>query len=238
MTALWVVGLSWCVCCDNPDNGGTLPVDSSTFVDNRDNQIYKKVIIGGKIWMGQNLNYRPITGNSWCYENDNSMCNQYGRLYDWATAIGIDTSYNKTWWGGRGGGVIQGVCPFGWYLPSMQDWRGLLNAVGFYGAADKLKSRSGWYCIDGIGSDCNGTDDFKFSAIPGGSFTPRYYNIDSSFIEGSFSGVGTNTTWWTTTEDESNRTYVPVLSSGFGSVMDAQGLKSAGFSVRCIQDVR
>jgi uncharacterized protein (TIGR02145 family) len=92
--------------------------------------------------------------------------------------------------------------------------------------------------MDGIGSDCNGTDDFKFSAIPGGDFTPRYYNIDSSFIEGRFDGVGTSTTWWTTTEDGPNRTCVRILASGFGRVMDAQGLKSVGFSVRCIQNVR
>jgi len=55
-------------------------------VDARDGRLYKTVRVAGKWWMSRNLNYKPESGNSWCYNNDESMCAEYGRLYDWETA--------------------------------------------------------------------------------------------------------------------------------------------------------
>jgi len=116
------------------------------FTDSRDGKKYKTVVIGGKRWMGANLNYLPPKGNSWCYNNDNSKCGEYGRLYYWKTA--------KT------------VCPSGWHLPSRQEWDNLVTAVGGANKAGKmLKARKGW------NNRGNGKDEYGFSALPGG----RYY---------------------------------------------------------------
>jgi TonB family protein len=113
---------------------------STYFTDSRDGQKYRTVTIGGNAWIAQNLNYK--TGNSWCYDNDDSKCKQYGRLYDWNTA--------KT------------ACPAGWHLPTRQEWLDMNKAAGDDTAGKALKSVLGWHEYG------NGTDSFGFSALPGG----------------------------------------------------------------------
>jgi len=59
--------------------------------------------------MAENLNFETPTG-SWCYGDDELHCNEYGRLYDWNTAL---TS-----------------CPDGWHLPSDEEWSVLEATLG------------------------------------------------------------------------------------------------------------
>jgi uncharacterized protein (TIGR02145 family) len=127
---------------------------ASYFIDSRDGQKYRVVNIGGRIWMAQNLNYQPQTGNSWCYGNNNSNGNKYGRLYDWETA--------------------KSVPPAGWHLPTRQDWDELIEAVGGNMAGKALKSITDWYNGGG------GMDIYEFSALPGGSRSSddKYFNVN------------------------------------------------------------
>ena len=141
----------------------TLPVVSASsriiyadgaFTDNRDGRTYRKIKVGGdKAWMAENLNY-PTQEGSWCYENGESNCDRYGRLYDWKTA--------------------NAVCPDGWRLPSNREWETLVAAAGGQSAAAaKLKAKTGWN--DGGG----GTNDYGFAALPGG----RRLNENGVFFE-------------------------------------------------------
>jgi len=113
-----------------------------SLTDNRDGKTYKTTTIGGKTWMAENLNYKTPNG-SWCYGNDDSKCEQYGRLYDWNTA--------------------KNACPAGWSLPSRRDWMLLSDTTGGVKAGTALKTKSGWP------NKSNGTDAYGFSALPGGS---------------------------------------------------------------------
>jgi len=77
----------------------------NTFIDPRDEKIYKTIKIGDQLFMAENLAYKPSTGNYWAYRNIQSNVEKYGYLYDWETA-------NK-------------VAPNGWHLPSFEEWETL-----------------------------------------------------------------------------------------------------------------
>jgi uncharacterized protein (TIGR02145 family) len=102
---------------------------------------YKTVVIGGKTWMAENLNYE--TKDSWCYggKTKASNCEKYGRLYTWDAA--------------------RNVCPAGWHLPSREEWKMLVDIAGGSSAAGTKLRSAEW---GGTG----GTDDYGFSAFLGG----------------------------------------------------------------------
>jgi uncharacterized protein (TIGR02145 family) len=129
------------------------------FTDSRDGQVYEYVKIGLLHWMARNLDYDTASGvGSWCYYEMNSFCAQYGRLYDWNTALV--------------------VCPAGWHLPSKTEWQILMDAVGGMGVAGrKLRAQTGW---DDGG---NGIDLYGFSALPGGQ---RHYPDELFRAQGRF----------------------------------------------------
>ena len=128
----------------------TVEPSFGTFTDERDGKTYKTVKIGEQTWMAQNLNYK--TDSSWCFNNADSNCIKYGRLYTWDAAMEI--------------------CPIGYHLPSSEDWGRLVaTAGGWKTAAKKLKSKSGW------DENGNGTDNYEFSALPSGF---RYSGDDFS----------------------------------------------------------
>jgi uncharacterized protein (TIGR02145 family) len=75
----------------------------------------------------------------------------------------------------------------GWRLPSTQEWEILVTTAGGSSVAGKkLKATSGW------NYNGNGTDDYNFSALPGGY----------RFIDGSFRNVGSYGYWWTVTMNQ------------------------------------
>ena len=119
--------------------------------DSRNVKKYKTVKIGDQIWMAENLNYKTRT--SYCYDNKESNCSKYGRLYEWKAAIK--------------------ACPSGWHLPSKVEFETLFTAVGDQSSAGKvLKSLSGW----------NGTDAYGFSVLPAGDryYRDGFYDLGRS----------------------------------------------------------
>ncbi|GBU20245.1 hypothetical protein R80B4_00121 [Fibrobacteres bacterium R8-0-B4] len=204
---------------DTTGGGG---VDVDTFIDVRDGKAYRAVTIGGKRWMAENLNYDTASGTgSWCYGDNSSNCSTYGRLYNWTTAMNGSSSSNTNPSG------VRGVCPVGWHLPSRVEWRALAIAAGGTGdygnggtAGKKLKSTTGWY------SSGNGTDEYGFSALPGGY---RY-------SDGSFGNVGNYGFWWTATELDGSYADYRYMYYDIVNVDEYYDGKSNAFSVRCLED--
>ncbi len=159
----------------------------------------------GKTWTAENLNYQ--TGNSWCYNDDNSNCGKYGRLYDWNTAAK--------------------ACPAGWRLPSREEWGALAKAAGGEGdygeqgtAGKALKSTSGW------DDDGNGIDSYGYSALPGGT----------RLTDGTFNFAGKDGYWWTATESAGGLAYYRDANNAYDYVDEYHDDKNYGISVRCVKD--
>ena len=118
------------------------------------------------------------------------------------------------------------VCPAGWYLPSDAEWGALVKYVDPNASGDdrnnagmKLKSTTGWN--DGG----NGTDDYDFSALPGGG---EY--------GGNFYDAGIRGHWWSVTEDDADYARYRGMYYDEDGVYRNFNFKSYLFSLRCSQD--
>jgi len=173
-----------------------------TLQDKRDGKTYKIVKIGEQTWMAENLNYDAE--GSKCYENKPENCEKYGRLYNWETAMTF--------------------CPSGWHLPSNDEWNALMKAAGGeLTAGKKLKAKSGW--ADYKDNTGNGTDDYGFSALPGGHGG-----------HGNFGDAGNTSLWWSSSEYDSVSAYGRLIHSGDDGNYWYAAITSYLRSVRCVRD--
>ena len=151
---------------------------------------YKTVKIGNQTWMAENLNFETEKSYDWTVS---------GRLYDWEPATK--------------------ACPSGWHLPSNEEWKVLVTAVGGEKTAGKyLKAKSGW-------KFGNGTDDFGFSALPGGIGLPDGLGNDHLGY------------WWSATPRDSDNVYCLSMGRpGDGVELTYEDKYNSSLNVRCIKD--
>lgn len=122
----------------------TLEIDTCDFIDDRfvdvrNGESYRYTDVGGKRWMGDNLNYE--VADSWCYDNLQSNCDRDGRLYTFESA--------------------QEACPEGWRLPTKNEWDRLIAEIG-QNPGNKMKKKNVWGYITPA------SNDVCFSATPSG----------------------------------------------------------------------
>jgi len=157
------------------------------------------------------------TDDAYCWYNNNEATykDQFGAIYTYAAATKGDNS----------GSSVQGICPDGWHLPDDAEWYELKNyliANGYQGIeGTALKTATGWITVG------NGTDDFGFSAPPGG-----YRNYEN----GAFELSGLYGYWWSSTEGGVNWAWNRNLAFSYTELNRYLANKSIGFSVRCIKN--
>ena len=109
---------------------------------------YKTVVIKEQCWTKENLRYVPSTGNTMCYDDEESNCEKYGLLYDYEAA--------------------SLACPTGWRLPTSAEYEALaeysMEGATLYGAGAHFKATTGW-------TPESGDDFLEFTALPGGKCT-------------------------------------------------------------------
>lgn len=131
-----------------------------TMKDPRDGKTYKTTELNGQTWMAENLNYAGNkVGESFCYGNDEDICEIFGRLYTREAAMN-SASCGTSDQCRLGEGPIQGICPAGWHIPSVAE----INALW-----DELDSNvNSWVSKKGWAIDRAGGDSYGLSFIPAG----------------------------------------------------------------------
>ena len=185
-------------------------VEYGTFTDARDGKSYKTVVIGGKTWMAENLNYdnsATATGSidsSFCYDGIPANCEKYGRLYQ---------EYAAT-----------AVCPEGWRLPTADDWRDLTTTAKSEFGDDNGSLRAvGQWENTIFGDNVTATNASGFSALPAG------YRAKT----GECDGEGTKAYFWG--EDNMNH-YAWILSNQHDMEKESMQRGYYAYAVRCVKD--
>jgi len=220
LAAAFGLALTFTLSCSSGDDnnngggGGSCSINGGT------------VKIGSQTWMSENLNCYVV--GSKCYDDDPANCAKYGRLYNWSTAMALPDSCNRWDCASKLSEKHRGICPSGWHIPSNADWNVLMKSVNpscsgnadCAGAGTKLKATSDW------SNDGSGTDEFGFSALPGG--------LSNSV--GYFSNVGIAGFYLSASEEGGDGTYPRVMLSSDEDVHFGLIDKSYLLNVRCVKD--
>lgn len=203
----------------------------SSLTDSRDGKTYKTITINGEEWFTEELAYLPgvnmVTSESitdpfhYVYGYNDTIVSEaiatdnystHGVLYNWPAALES--------------------CPSGWHVPTKTEWeqlarfiteqKGLTHTTGDFwvDVAKYLKATSGWE------NDANGTDDYGYSALPGGY---RHGN-------GNFYGMGSYGFWWSSTELSNMEAFTIFMEKNSDTFIQSHIGKNFGYSIRCIKD--
>ena len=200
-------------CCGEASNSSVALSSSSvpskvgygTLQDIRDGKIYKTVVIGGKTWMAENLNFSKssdgsiVLDSTFCYDDILTNCEKYGRLYQEDDAIK--------------------ACPSGWRIPTEEEWAAMRNTVkAEFGVSDAnapLRAIGAWE--DKIAA----TNASGFSALPAG------YRAKT----GQYDGEGTKAYFW---GENSMLYYGWILSKQYELDKESLIRGYFAYSIRCI----
>ena len=202
-----------------------------SIVDSRDGHVYRTVKIGNQVWMAENLNFE--TENSHCLWDTTTTCAEFGRYYDWMTAMDVAGVYSPN---GKDCGdnkrcaptyPVRGICPEGFHLPDSTEWNILIaEAGGKSVASTKLKSKEGWYKSSDDKDYVAGSDDYGFSAAPGGGRNDA--NFDREGHEAFFWSASENGFTTAKLMNLDNLDYLSSFLTGYA--------KEYFFNIRCVDD--
>jgi uncharacterized protein (TIGR02145 family) len=238
--------------------GGSFTCGTSTVAD-IDGNTYNTVLIGTQCWTKSNLKvtkyndgtlipldatggvgptngtssiWNNLTSGTYCiFGNEPSTgtnATNYGFMYNWYAVKGIATPGSTSY---------KNLCPTGWHVPTDGEWTSLLQFIDPAAlptsnpssrksniAGGKLRSTSNLWNAGGTS-----TDNFGFSALPGGyrDVSGGYFNSDRTYAQ-----------FWSSTDHSSG-----VFAWSFSIYYNDSGVdaylnegKTVGNSVRCLKD--
>lgn len=188
-----------------------------------DGNVYATVTIGDQVWMAENLNTTkfndgtpiPLVPDSatWrntvlpaysYYNNLASNGDVYGALYN-----GYAATSGK-------------LCPVGWHVPTMDDWR-VLDDIVWGNSGDKIRQTG---TTTWLNNRSTTTNESGFTALPGGQRLS--YSL--------FSSLGYYGFWWGVSVSGSIYNYVQLSTFTDLDLYDNYTTLKSGMSVRCIKN--
>ncbi len=240
--------LAWTISNDCGSTADTVQISfvfncGDLLTDFRDGQSYATVLIGTQCWMADNLNiglrinsttvgYQQTDNDTiekYCYNNDPAQCIVYGALYEWPESMQYVTQEGA-----------RGICPPNWHIPTDNELKVLTGtADSEFPVGDPEWNKTGWCGTDAGGNlketgfvhwdepNTGATNSSGFTGLPGGYRT---------IYDGSFSGVGTLGTFWSSTQDNTVMVWSRYLHYNDARVSRFPCDKVDGFSVRCVKN--
>ena len=191
---------------------------------------YSSVRIGCQCWTGENARSEHYSDgtpvdNFRYYNDSDSLENIYGKLYTWYTAVrvpeGDDTAVPADSIDPLGNSYVQGICPEGWALPTVDEY---MLMIANSGDATHAKDGSNLYWLPGY----EGQPPFSgFDAYGAGKYNgaiDRYQEL-----------LG-KTYFWTTLSGSGSETATTVEINYYcAEGLQTELSKGDGVSIRCIR---
>ena len=191
---------------------------------------YSSVRIGCQCWTGENARSEHYSDgtpvdNFRYYNDSDSLENIYGKLYTWYTAVrvpeGDDTAVPADSIDPLGNSYVQGICPEGWALPTVDEY---MLMIANSGDATHAKDGSNLYWLPGY----EGQPPFSgFDAYGAGKYNgaiDRYQDL-----------LG-KTYFWTTLSGSGSETATTVEINYYcAEGLQTELSKGDGVSIRCIR---
>jgi len=201
-------------------------------VKDTDGNVYKTIMLENGVWMAENLRTTkfndgtPIPlikewgawkgtkspGYGW-YKDDADYKKSVGAIYNWH-AVGTKK-----------------LCPKGWHVPTEQEW---IDMMEYAGTAERSGDNPARLKEAGTAHwkspNEGATNSIFFNALPAGEISYFHTNAE----------LGTRATWWTSSEDMSDKPPMNALITGlsydFHSRTGGTNPKEDAYSVRCKKD--
>ena len=191
---------------------------------------YSSVRIGCQCWTGENARSEHYSDgtpvdNFRYYNDSDSLENIYGKLYTWYTAVRVPEGDNNAEPSGTtdpfGTTYVQGICPEGWALPTVNEY---MQMIANSGDATHAKDGSNLYWLPGY----EGQPPFSgFDAYGAGKYNgaiDRYQEL-----------LG-KTYFWTTLSGSGSETATTVEINYYcAEGLQTELSKGDGVSIRCIR---
>lgn len=213
LIALFSLIILACIHCFGQD-ADLEGVVKSTFVDPRDQKVYKTVEIGTQVWFAENFAYLPqvdtidvsvygYKGKSIRKAKSSSSYKNFGALYSWEFA--------------------KKLAPAGWRLPTDEDWQQLEREIGM---SNEFLNRIGWRGTNNEVKELKQGGKTGFNIVFGGWKTDY----------GEFKFQGQHANFWCADSHDRERALERLLGIKNQKIGRDYGNKGCGFSVRYVKD--